>query len=50
MIDEIDSQRALSPLSPTSDAKTIDTEGLSAEQVAASIIAPIDKNKTQDRS
>jgi len=37
--DRIDSQRALAPLCPAPDAKIIDTEGLSAEQVAASILA-----------
>jgi cytidylate kinase len=36
--DEIDSQRSLSPLRPASDAKTIDTEGLTPEEVADRII------------
>jgi cytidylate kinase len=36
--DEIDSQRPLSPLRPASDAKIIDTEGLTPEEVADRII------------
>jgi cytidylate kinase len=36
--DEIDSQRSLSPLRPASDAKIIDTEGLTPEEVADRII------------
>lgn len=35
--DEIDSQRAVSPLKPAVDAKIIDTEGLSPEQVVQEI-------------
>jgi cytidylate kinase len=36
--DEIDSQRPLSPLRPASDAKIIDTKGLTPEEVADRII------------
>ncbi|MBM4462437.1 MAG: (d)CMP kinase [Chloroflexi bacterium] len=36
--DEIDSQRSLSPLRPASDAKIVDTEGLTPEEVADRII------------
>ncbi|MBL7119703.1 MAG: (d)CMP kinase [Dehalococcoidia bacterium] len=36
--DEIDSQRSLSPLHPAPDASIINTEGLTAEQVADKII------------
>lgn len=36
--DEIDSQRSLSPLHPAPDANIINTEGLTAEQVADKII------------
>jgi cytidylate kinase len=36
--DEIDSQRSLSPLRPAGDAKIIDTEGLTPEEVADRII------------
>jgi cytidylate kinase len=36
--DEVDSQRPLSPLRLASDAKTIDTEGLTPEEVADRII------------
>lgn len=35
--DRIDSQRSLSPLRPAEDARTIDTEGLTPEQVAERI-------------
>lgn len=37
--DEIDSQRAVSPLKPAEDAKIIDTESLSPEQVVQKILA-----------
>lgn len=37
--DEIDSQRAVSPLQPAVDAKIIDTEGLTPEQVVHKILA-----------
>jgi len=37
--DRIDSERAFSPLHPSKDAHIIDTDGLSAEQVADVIIA-----------
>jgi cytidylate kinase len=36
--DEIDSQRSLSPLRPASDARIVDTEGLTPEEVADRII------------
>lgn len=39
--DEIDSKRAISPLQPASDARLIDTDGLSAEQVLAEILGMI---------
>ncbi|HJX69600.1 MAG TPA: (d)CMP kinase [Dehalococcoidia bacterium] len=48
--DEIDTKRALSPLSPALDAKVINTEGLSAEQVTTSILTLIEKSKIQDRN
>jgi cytidylate kinase len=37
--DEIDSHRSLSPLTPAEDARLIDTEGLSPEEVAQQIIS-----------
>ncbi len=42
--DEIDSQRSLSPLRPAPDAKTIDTEGLSPEQVVDRILDLVGKS------
>ena len=45
MIDKIDNQLALSPLSHYLDFKTIDTESLSAERVAAYILALTEKSK-----
>lgn len=36
--DKIDSQRAVSPLQPAADAKIIDTEGLTPEQVVQKIL------------
>ena len=39
--DQIDSQRSLSPLRPAEDARVIDTEGLSPEQVANLILGLI---------
>jgi len=39
--DEIDSKRAISPLQPASDARLIDTDGLSPEQVLAEIFGLI---------
>ena len=41
--DRIDTEPTLSPLSPAPQAKTIDTEGLSAERVAANILALVGK-------
>jgi len=39
--DEIDSERAISPLQPAPDARIIDTDGRSAEQVLSEILAMI---------
>jgi len=39
--DEIDSERAISPLQPAQDARIIDTDGRSAEQVLSEILAMI---------
>lgn len=39
--DEIDSKRAISPLQPASDARLIDTDDLSTEQVLAEILGMI---------
>jgi len=36
--DEIDSERAISPLQPASDARIIDTDGLSPQQVLSEIL------------
>lgn len=36
--DEIDSERAISPLQPAPDARIIDTDGISAEQVLSEIL------------
>ena len=41
--DEIDSQRAISPLEPASDARMIDTDGLNPDQVLAEILSMMDQ-------
>ncbi len=41
--DRIDTERTFSTLSSAPQAKTIDTEGLSAERVAANILALLGK-------
>jgi cytidylate kinase len=42
--DEIDTRRAISPLRPAPDARIVDTEGLTAEQVVAQILKMIEEN------
>ena len=42
--DEIDSKRAISPLEPASDARIIDTDGLSPQQVLSEILGMMEES------